>query len=278
MSPSAASSARTRAEAARRSRCSRCTWVRAIARTPGTLRVRSASPKPPKAPSESAICGRDDCIRAGCNHARPWIRLSLDARIPPEWPPKRKTSKAVRRKRPAATRVRKPARRRTAKRPAPRPGRARRRYSRRHRAASRRACRPSTRILAVANVRASMPFLEQHARLHARRRAAGRRRAAALRGDARRASTVVMLVAQGRRDRARRRRGGALHLRRRRRLGAQRARATPAPAAATRRHARGATAPRSVTDPDGYRWVLATFKKLVPFAHRWPGSTNGRRA
>jgi uncharacterized glyoxalase superfamily protein PhnB len=22
----------------------------------------------------------------------------------------------------------------------------------------------------------------------------------------------------------------------------------------------------SVTDPDGYRWVLATFKKLVPFA------------
>ena len=22
---------------------------------------------------------------------------------------------------------------------------------------------------------------------------------------------------------------------------------------------------RSVTDPDGYRWMLATFKKLVPF-------------
>ena len=22
----------------------------------------------------------------------------------------------------------------------------------------------------------------------------------------------------------------------------------------------------TVTDPDGYRWVLATFKKLVPFA------------
>ena len=24
-----------------------------------------------------------------------------------------------------------------------------------------------------------------------------------------------------------------------------------------------------VTDPDGYRWVLATFKKLVPFGQPW---------
>ena len=26
-----------------------------------------------------------------------------------------------------------------------------------------------------------------------------------------------------------------------------------------------------VTDPDGYRWVLATFKKLVPFRDGWDG-------
>jgi uncharacterized glyoxalase superfamily protein PhnB len=30
-----------------------------------------------------------------------------------------------------------------------------------------------------------------------------------------------------------------------------------------------------VTDPDGYRWVLATFKKLVPFAAGETGETGG---
>jgi len=28
----------------------------------------------------------------------------------------------------------------------------------------------------------------------------------------------------------------------------------------------------TVTDPDGYRWVLATFKKLVPFQESAPGA------
>ena len=105
-------------------------------------------------------------------------------------------------------------------------------------------------------------------RLRARGRPARYRRPAALRRDAPR-RVGGDAGSQGRRTAATGGAPGALHLRGRRgprdrgsARGGRRRRATP-------RTSRGATGSAIVTDPDGYRWALATFKKLAPFCQQW---------
>jgi uncharacterized glyoxalase superfamily protein PhnB len=172
-----------------------------------------------------------------------------------------KTKKVVRRKRPAAKRA-KPARRRLARRSPPRPP-------------ARAVAPPSSSgmapgmqavntFLAVANVRASMTFLE---------RALGfvpgvvlldpdgQPRYAEMRRDV----TVVMLTRRGDTTAPG---GGAAALYTyvedvdRALSGAREAGAGVGDPEDTAWGDRAAV----VTDPDGYRWVLATFKKLVPFS------------
>ena len=102
-------------------------------------------------------------------------------------------------------------------------------------------------------------------RLRARRRAARRRRPAPLRRDAARRAPSSCWFARATKT-PRRRRGRALHLRGRRGSRADRRRATQAPASSEAEDKPWGDRVAVVTDPDGYRWVLATFKKLAPFA------------
>ncbi len=70
---------------------------------------------------------------------------------------------------------------------------------------------------------------------------------------------------QGRRDDADRRRRRALHLRARRRPCRRAGTRGRAPASSDAEDRPWGDRVATVTDPDGYRWVLATFKKLAPF-------------
>ena len=178
---------------------------------------------------------------------------------------KKKTAKSSRRKRPAVKRAK--ARRRSPKRAAARPA------ARPAAPAASSGMAPGMQaintFLAVANVRASMTFLE---------RALG-----FLPG-------VVLLDPDGQPRYAEMQRGGAVVMLTRR--GDATAPGGGAAALYTyvddvdraltgaREAGAGVSDPEDtawgdraavVTDPDGYRWVLATFKKLVPFGPGKPG-------
>ena len=184
-------------------------------------------------------------------------------------PTKKKTSKsAARKRRPPTRTARRTAPRRTARRAAPRP-------------AARAVTPPSSSgiapgmqaintYLAVANVRASMTFLE---------RALGFLPGVVLLdpegqpryAEMQREGAVVMLTRRGDTTAPG---GGAAALYTyvedvdRALSGAREAGAGVSDPEDTAWGDRAAV----VTDPDGYRWVLATFKKLVPFA---PESSGG---
>ena len=119
--------------------------------------------------------------------------------------------------------------------------------------------------LAVANVNASIEFLERAFGFSRGVVLAGHGRPAPLRGDAPR-RLGGDADSEGRRDGRDRRRARALYtyvgdvdkaLTKAREAGAGVSEAEDRP---------WGDRVATVTDPDGYRWVLATFKKLVPFA------------